>query len=168
LGLMVRVIFLVNRLKIETKYKKFGLVIIGLGLVLFILTGRVKTTFGSRVYYVQAMVALWKNPLGIGLANFGKISADSQYHLNYFSDFSEVVFSWPLEMMISMGWLGLIFVWWFIDQIRRVLREGREKNIIYQVMFLTLTVNLIFNLSYFVPSLLWLWFILLGVLDEAS
>ena len=168
LGLMVGVIFLVSRLKVEAKYKKLGLAIIGLGLVLFILTGRVKTTLGSRVYYVQAMVSLWKHPLGIGLANFGKISADSQYHLNYFSDFSEVVFSWPLEMMVSMGWFGLIFVYWFIEQIRRVLKENRERNIVYQVMFLTLTVNLIFNLSYFVPSLLWLWFVLLGVLDEDS
>ncbi len=163
LGLVVGVCYLLYRLEWGRKYKKIGGAVIGLGVALFVITGAFKTTLGARDHYVQAVVALWKHPLGVGLGNFGEISGSPSYHLKYFTDYSDVVFSWPLEMMVSMGWLGLIFIWWFIEQIELVISSNDKSLVMYQAMFLGLTVNLIFNLSYYVPSLLWLWFVLLGV-----
>ncbi len=129
----------------------------------FVFIGFDKSTLLSRQYFVQALAGLWHNPLGVGVGNFRHISGDSAMHWLGLSDFAIVVFNVVLEMMVSLGWLGLVFVWWLVKRVEEVWKMEGERGLVERTVFLVLTVNFMFAATYFQPSMFWLWMLSLGV-----
>ena len=166
LSLVAGIWLVQKRVNFRKKYPQFarGALIIIIGI--FIFMGLSKTTLLSRQQYFQSIVGLWKHPGGVGIGIFEVISKNPDYHLWGMSAFSTVTHNLPLEILAGMGWAGLIFIYWMIKQIKMVVKSKDKRILVYQAAFIALTVNFMFHLSYFAPSLLWLWFLLLGLISE--
>jgi len=133
-----------------------GLVLVFLGM------GINKTVLNSRHYYVQSLVGLKYYPWGVGVGNFNIISRDKRTHLWGLSSYATNVHSIVLEMMSGLGWLGLVFVFWLFQVFKAVWQE--KDNLVYRITWIVLTVDFLLFSGYLVPTMLWLWFMLLGLI----
>lgn len=149
-----------GRIKIRKWMEWLGLFLLIGG---FVYLGMNKRTLLSRQYFVQALAGLWHNPLGVGIGNFRHVSGDSAMHWLGLSDYAIVVFNVVLEMMVSLGWLGLVFVWWLVKRVEEVWKIEGQRGLVERVVFLVLMVNFMFAATYFQASMFWLWMISLGV-----
>jgi len=122
----------------------------------FLLTSINKSIFFSRPYFTQAISGLSKYPSGVGMGNFKLVS--SRFDVG---TFSSIVHNLVLEVMVGLGWIGVVFVVW----LGNVLWQGvvGAKNRIAYAVFLGLTVNFLFDSTYLIPSMVWLWFLSLGL-----
>lgn len=145
------------------KFRSFFYVLIFSALFLFLLFARSKTTFFDRVYYLQGIAGVIKHPLGVGVGNFGLMSQDPDNQLFGLSEYSSVAMNIVLEMFAGMGIFAFIFLLWIIKAVLSVLQNSAENSLIPRIVFLTLTVNFMFNFAYLIPTMLWLWFISLGL-----
>jgi len=145
------------------KYKKIFVTFIVLAVVLFLYVGSQKSILFSRPYYTQAVVGFIRNPQGVGVGNFGIISKDPASHILGLSDFSFVTHNIVLEILVGMGLLGVVFVVWLVKVLIELWRKKNQKALIYKALFLVLTVNFLFDTIYFIPTMLWLWFVTLGL-----
>jgi O-antigen ligase len=161
--LAVGVVFLFTKGNWHIDYKKIFAVFILLAAGLFILTGASKTTLLSRPYFVQALLGFVHNPWGVGIGNFGIISSDSANHIWGLSHFSSNAHNIVLEIMTGMGIFGLVFVAWLFKIIYDLWLKKFTQNLIYQAVFFALATNFFFHSTYFVPTMLWLWFMVLGL-----
>lgn len=108
-------------------------------------------------------MGLYHNPLGVGIGNFGLISTDPENWILGLSHSSIVVHNLVLEMIAGMGVLGVIFTIWFIKVVLKLWQSKDIQNLVYRAAFFALTANFFFHSTYFVPTMLWLWFIFLGI-----
>jgi len=145
------------------KFRKFFWLFIFLTAVLFLFGGVQKTTLFSRSYFVQAIAGFINNPLGVGVGNFGIISQDSANQLWGMTGFSSFTHNIVLEILTGMGILGVSFVIWLFVVVKDLLKKARPEGIVYQALFFTLGVNFLFDYTYFIPTMLWLWFMSLGL-----
>lgn len=139
-------------------YKKIGkirlpkgtpyLLILGV-VVIFVVIGSFKTTLFSRPYVLEGLTALTIDPLGIGVGNFGKISQESLFAHNII-----------LEIVVGMGAFSVIFLYWFAKTIFIALSS---KNILYTAIFFTILANFMFDTTYIIPTMFWLFFISAGI-----
>lgn len=141
------------------------LVVVG-GLILVLLfvgSGLQKSTLGARDYYIQTIAGWMHHPWGVGLGNFEKISEDSQNHWWGRDDYSSIVHNLPLEWVVGMGWLGLVgWVWlglmsWQMGQ----LTSGKSR--LWRGVYWAILINFMFDTTYFLPSMWWLWFVAMGL-----
>ncbi len=139
--------------------KLFMLVFVALS----IFAGAQKITLLSRPYFGQAIVGFTRNPLGVGMGNFGILSSDPANHLLGMSGFSSIAHNIVLEILTGMGVFGFAFLAWLIVILKEVWSNNKKKDIIYQAIFVSLGVNFLFDTTYFVPAMLWLWFTALGL-----
>lgn len=163
LTLIVGISYLLNNLPSNKKYLLSLSFLILLAVGLFLIYGRTKPTILSRGYYLQAIVGFLKYPLGVGIGNFGSISANQSTHIFGFREFSSVAINIILEMFAGIGIFAFIFLLWFLKALASVLENSDGERLITRVIFLTLTVNFMFDFTYFIPTMLWLWFISLGL-----
>ena len=145
------------------KYRQAFFLFIFLGVLLFLFFAKSKPTILGRVYYAQGVAGLVKHPYGVGVGNFTEISADPANHLLDLREFSSVAMNIILEMFTGIGVFALVFFIWFIKVLVSVLENSANKNLVAKVIFIALTVNFMFDFTYFVPTMLWLWFISLGL-----
>lgn len=145
------------------KYKKTFWTLIVLIAALFLLASSQKTLLFSRPYFVQAVAGIIDNPLGIGIGNFGIISRDSAYQFWEISSFSNMTHNIVLEILVGMGVFGLVFVFWLAQVTRDILRNTQIKNFASVLVFIVLGINFLFDYTYFIPTMLWLWFVSLGL-----
>ncbi len=162
-SLFMGVIFLYYKEPVFQKFKKVfvGLLILLSLIMLYI--GSSKGIFFEREYFIQAIVGIIKNPLGIGVGNFELISGDSKYSILGLSNFSSVTHNLILEILLGMGVFGLSFVVWFTKIAVDLLNKRSNKNILFQAVFVALTINFMFDFTYFIPTMLWFWFISLSL-----
>jgi hypothetical protein len=146
------------------KYKKFfGLLIVSLA-ALFLYTGTIKSTLLSRPYFVQGLIGFVRNPFGVGVGNFTAISGGSTTNqLLNMRGFSGLTHNIVLEFLVGMGVLGLIFVAWLTQVLESIWKNREQKNLLFQAIFITLSVNFFFDYTYTIPTMLWLWFMSLGL-----
>jgi len=130
---------------------------------LFVFAGAQKITLFSRPYFVQGIVGFVRNPLGIGMGNFIIVSSDSANHLWGMDAFSSIAHNIVLEILTGMGVFGFIFLAWLVIILKDVWHNNKTKDIIYQALFVTLGVNFLFDTTYFISTMLWLWFGSLGL-----
>lgn len=162
LAFFVGILFLVKG-KLFSK-RSFYHLALAFSLILFLLAGAVKTILFSRPYFVQAVMGVVHNPLGVGVGNFAEISADKANHIFGLSGFSTHAHNIVIEILAGMGILGLVFVYWLAKVLMIILKKRPGGDfLIYKALFLVLTVIFLFDLSYIIPSMLWLWFFLLGL-----
>jgi len=67
-----------------------------------------------------------------------------------------------LEFLSGIGVFAAFFYWWFYGVLKDMFSKIRMNE--YLLMFIALTVDFIFNPTYLVPVMLWVWGILLGIL----
>jgi hypothetical protein len=163
LSLAVGVFIIVRREGLWEKYRNILVLVMVLAAGLFIFTGLTKPTLLSRPYFVQGVVGLVRNPFGIGMGNFGIISIDPQNHLWGLSSYSSAALNIFMEVLSGIGMFGLVFIVWLIGVSNNLLRRDASQNAIYTALFFALTVNFFFDSTYFIPTMLWLWFVLLGL-----
>lgn len=162
-ALAVGLIYLFVKQNWLAKYKKalklFALVFVAL----FVFAGAQKITLLSRPFFVQGIVGFVQNPLGVGMGNFSIISLDSANHLWGMDTFSSIAHNIILEILTGMGVFGFAFLAWLVIMLKDIWHNNKKKDIIYQTLFITLGVNFLFDTTYYIPTMLWLWFMSLGL-----
>jgi hypothetical protein len=164
LALAIGSIFIFYKLKqrkIPPKYF-IGLVVLVTGLFLY--AAAFKTTLLSRPYFEQVIYGITKWPLGVGVGNFGTISLNPQSP--WWSGprpgiVSSAAHNIVLEMVAGQGVLSFIFVGWLVYVLIDILRKS--KQVLFSAVFLAITANFMFDTTYYIPTMLWLWFASLGV-----
>ena len=166
-GLIIGLYFLLNT-QITPKIRQLKFVLISAVLLIFMIFNSHKSLFLNRQYYIQGVWGLFKYPLGLGIGRFGVISADPQSHLFGLAGYSGVAFNILLEVLTGVGVFGVVFVAWFVSVIHKVLTVKDVNKSLFRAMFLGLAANFFFNITYFDPGVLWLWFMTLGLLSPKT
>lgn len=162
-ALAIGVTYLFIKKGLPGRFRRVFWTIIGLSALLFLSAGIFKTTLYSRAYFVQGAVGFVRNPLGVGMGNFDLISRDpaaNPWGMKFFSSLAHNVF---LEVLVGMGVLGLTFIYWFIKVARNLWKAKDKETLVYQAIFFALTANFFFDTTYVIPTMVWLWFMALGV-----
>jgi len=148
------------------RYKYIVTVLVILFLSLLFLVATQKSILFSRPYFIHSLVGLKYYPFGVGLGNFGFISIDPRTHILGLDQTSIYTHNIVLEMISGVGIFGLIFAYWLFKVCKDILSGSRflnNRNFVYQAIFLTLTVNFLFDYTYFNSTMSWLWFISLAL-----
>src|SRR3990167_10125662 len=129
---------------------------------LFLYSGLTRTTLFSRPYFLVGTLGLITSPFGVGLGNFGEISsrvrASFPWTANYITSFAHNIL---LEVSAGIGILGLVFITWLL-RVSNYLFENKE-NLLFKALFFALLTNFMFDTTYLIPSMVWLWFASLGL-----
>lgn len=145
------------------KYKTIFSLFITISIALFLIIGTQKTTLFTRQYYVQGLLGFIHNPQGVGVGNFDIISRNPENHILGLSHFSSVAHNIVLEMVTGLGILGFVFVYWLVKVMAQIWDDKNKKNLVYKAVFIALFVNFFFHSTYFIPTMLWMWFAVLGL-----
>jgi O-antigen ligase len=168
LALFLGAIYLFTKLDWLKKYNKAALLIILITTGFFIFAGAHKITLLSRPYFIQGIAGTIHNPLGVGVGNFKVISLDRANHYWEMSWFSSTAHNIILEMLVGMGVLGSVFIAWLVFVSKDIWANNGRKRILYQSLFVALGVNFLFGTTYFIPTMLWLWFGCLGLTQKKA
>ena len=167
LALGVGIFYLFNKLGLTKKFRKFYLLFLVLTAGLFLFAAFFKSTLLARPYFGQALWGLSKWPWGVGVGNFGIISADPQspwWSVPRVGIVTTSAHNIALEMVSGMGILGLVFVFWLVYVLVDILKNS--KKALFTAIFLAIGVNFMFDITYYIPTMLWLWFVSLGLAQE--
>lgn len=154
-------------------FSQYGLVkkhrswLIGIGALvvsMFLFVATQKSTILVRQFYIQSIAGLIHHPLGVGLGNFREISLNPVNQIWGLSDYSTNAHSIVFEIMSGMGWLGLVFLVWLVKTGKEVVSNRNREGLVYRAVWLGMLVNMLFFSSYFIPAMLWLWFLSLGLI----
>jgi len=162
-ALAVGIFYLFTRGKWLAKYRKVLWFFLGLALALSLFAGTTKTILFSRPYFVQAVLGFMRNPWGVGMGNFYIISSNPANQLLGMHGLSGFTHNLVLEFMVGMGFLGLIFVAWLTRVMLSLWQDKDPQNLPFQAIFITLGVNFLFDYTYIIPTMVWLWFMVLGL-----
>lgn len=164
LALGVGIFYLFNNLGWAKRFKKLYILFIVLAVSLFLYAANFKTTLFARPYFEQVVWGLNKWPLGVGVGNFDIISKDPQSpwwavpRSGVISSSAHNIF---LEMIAGLGLIGVIFIGWFGYVLLDLLKKPKG-NSLYIGLFLAISALFMFDTVYYIPSMLWLWFISLA------
>lgn len=161
-ALIAGILYLFSR-KGFSKHKKLVWFFIVSLIALFLYTGTIKSTLLSRPYFVQAIIGFLRHPLGVGVRNFAAISSDPANQLFGMKGFSILAHNIILEFMTGMGIFSLVFIVWLTKVIQGIWQNKSPKTLLFQALFITLGVNFLFDYTYIIPTMLWLWFMSLGL-----
>jgi hypothetical protein len=161
---LVFFILIEKHYKVNSKLLVTGGFIILLG---FLYAGTKKETLFNRPYYVQAVVAAVRHPLGYGMGNFIAASSDPSNNLGIFTGLSRNAHNLFLEILAGMGIFSLPFFIW----IYRTFKDIKNKinvNHLYLPSFIAIIVNFMFDPTYFVSTMFWYAFMLLGIIQSGE
>lgn len=137
-----------------------------LSVLSFLFLGLSKPTFLNRQYWVQGVVGWWRYPFGLGMGNFGELSGDVRNHVFGLSNYSSVAHNVLLEFLVGMGVLGLSFWWWFIKYVIEPFVVGKRKPFLVGGLVLALGINFLFDYTYFISPMWWMFMFLMGKFIE--
>jgi hypothetical protein len=161
LGIPMLIMFRQNG--IYKKYKKISIAVMVLLVVVTLFFAQRKSLLFSREYFIQGLAGLIHNPLGVGVGNFEEISSNTSNQIMGATSFSSVAHNLPLEFLTGLGIFGLVFLYFYvrvaIDSIRNYKTDP-----VSCLMFLSLSVNFLTHFTYAIPVMLWLWFLLMGLI----
>lgn len=131
---------------------------------LFLIGSFFKSTLFSRAhYFVQAAYGAFKYPFGVGVGNFELVSKDPQSHLFGLGNFSTMTHSIVLEFWVGMGIFAIVFVVWLI---KTILRLRNANNLLFFALWIAVLVNFLLDSTYIIPTMVWVWFCLLGLAEN--
>lgn len=159
ISLAAGIIFLINRLQTEGKLKIqkkhaniLAVAAIGIFSALLIYFGIRKPTLTARPYFMEAIMSIFKRPLGIGMGNFATVSPETN-----------IVHNIVLEVEAGMGVFSIIFIIWLYKVFVAVfVKRGGE--ILYNALALTIFTNFFFDSTYVIPGMLWIFFAVLALI----
>jgi hypothetical protein len=111
-----------------------------------------KSLLSSRPYFLEAITSFFTYPLGIGMGNFAKVSAETN-----------VVHNLILEVVSGMGIFSGIFIYWLYMTSKDLLNKAGA-NIIYMAILITVFANFLFDSTYVIPGVLWIFYIALALI----
>lgn len=149
LGVGVAYIFYTSADKKDLK--KYLFAILTICLVLFIYFGIYKTTLFARPYFLEAVIGLQKFPAGTGTGNFSKISVASSLTHNI-----------VLEIVSGMGVYSIVFIMWILKIFQLFIQK--KSNTLYTALILAISTNFMFDTTYTIPTMIWLWFASLALI----
>ncbi len=161
-ALIVGILYLFIR-KGLVKHKRLIWFFIALSTTLFLYAGTKKSTLLSRPYFIQAIAGFLHHPLGVGVRNFPAISSDPANQLFSMRGFSVLAHNIILEFMTGMGIIALVFIAWLTQIGQAVWQNKSSKTFLFQALFVALSINFLFDYTYIIPTMLWLWFMTLGL-----
>lgn len=124
---------------------------------LFLYMGLSKTTIFDRPYFMEAVQGLIKYPFGTGLGNFDKVSTLTNY-----------VHDLPLEIVSGMGIFSIIFIVWILGIIKRIFLNKKQINVEAAGMFLAIFISFLFDTTYTIPGMIWVWFAALALGNSSN
>jgi len=145
LTLLVGSLYIFYNSKVQNKLKPVLATILVISTFLFLYFGFYKTTLFSRPYYWESVVSLIHSPLGIGMGNFWQVSSETA-----------LTHDLILEVAVGMGIFSVVFIVWLIRIIKSIFKN--KGNILYKAVFIAIGTNFLFNTSYAVPAMVWIWF----------
>lgn len=131
--------------------KKIFALVLAATVIMFIFSSTFKTTLFSRPYIAEGINSFLVSPLGIGVGKFGDISKESALAHNII-----------LEILAGMGIFSFIFIYWLIKVFKFLKTQGI--SVLYSAVFLAIFANFFFDTTYTIPTMVWLWFITLGLI----
>ena len=157
--------FIFWKLNLFERYRNIFLVSVLTLITIFLITSFFKPTFETRIYFIQSILGLKMFPLGVGLGNFSFVSSSLGLPLWALSSYSAYVHNIALEMMAGLGILGLVFIYWLI-RVTKIVLGSSKYDILYGAIFICLLVNFLFDRTYLTPTMIWLWFMSLGLVQS--
>ena len=158
--------FIIFHKEISPRIKSALKKVVILSAAIFLMASLFKTTLYSRIYFLQGLGGIIKHPLGVGLGNFSIVSEEFARTFSAQPIFSSLAHNIFLEVLVGMGILGIIFLYWYYRVCTNILKNISSKAL-YGGIFFALSANFFFDTTYVIPSMLWLWFVNLG-LAQAS
>ncbi|OGM15244.1 hypothetical protein A2V56_04110 [Candidatus Woesebacteria bacterium RBG_19FT_COMBO_42_9] len=151
------------------KFKSIFLALLAITAGLFLYAGSLKSVLSSRPYFVQAIRGLSKYPFGVGVGNFSVISTDPQIAGEGAKHFSSLTHNLILEITTGLGIFGFVFIAWLIFIVKDLLssKRGGETGV-FEAIFFALLANFMFDYTYVIPTMLWLWFTMLGLAQAGN
>lgn len=122
-----------------------------------------KTLLFSRPYYLQTILGFFRNPLGVGVGNFAYISEPLEDIIPNYTNFSSFAHNLVLELISGMGMFSIFFILWFFLSLKMMVFNKSKNTLLVNAVFLTITANFMFDFTYFIPTMLWIWFATLGL-----
>ena len=160
MGILVSLyLFLINKNFSKETKKYFKLIVLFL-ILIFLIISAGKVTFFSRPYYIQAIISLFKNPLGVGMGNFKYISSNITT-FNFATSSAAKAHNIFFEVTSGLGILSISFIVFFVSAFREALKKKNYN--LPLLIFILITVNFSFDVTYAIPTMLWLWFSTLGI-----
>jgi hypothetical protein len=135
--------------------------VVSLFVVVFVAFSSQRPLLLSRPYYFQSVAALWRHPLGVGMGHFGKVSSEDYFYMTGMGSNSSLAHNLALEFVVGMGWLGLLFVGWWVRVVWKVVGSRGKDQVPIEAVWLALSVVFLFTTAYMIPSFVWIWFLLL-------
>ena len=160
LGLGIGLYYLFSAKYVFKKNSKISVLLISILVLSFLFMSNAKTTLFSRGYFVQGIVGLYRNPFGIGMGNFYKISTDSRNQIFGLKETSSVAHNIIIENTSGVGVFGFVFVFWLFSILMGLPRKKRN---LFAAVFIALTVNFMFDFTYIIPTMYLLWLSFLGL-----
>lgn len=161
---VVGLVLILFKNKIKFVNNKYLWALVGLiFFVIFLFASANKSIISSRPYFYQAIKGFVEHPLGVGLGNFYYISNDPMFRANDAVNFSFYTHNIVLEMLVSVGVLSVVFIYWLFESLKFTWQKFKKTGDIFALIFIVLTVNFMFDYTYFIPTMLWIWFGSLGL-----
>lgn len=145
------------------KFKRLLLLFTIFMALVFLYFGSQKSVLLSRPYYAQAVLGFIHSPQGVGVGNFGALSSNPENHILGLSGFSYFAHNLILEILTGLGILGFTFVYWLYKVFFDLMKMRNGPGVLYVALFLALFTNFLLDITYTIPTMLWLWFMLLGL-----
>lgn len=118
--------------------------------LLFIYFGFFKTTLFSRPYIYEGIKSFWIHPLGIGVGDFQKASPESSVAHNI-----------VLEVVTGMGIFSVAYLFWILYTAWYFVKS--KTNVLFTGIAITIFINFLFDTTYTIPAMIWLFFITLAL-----
>jgi len=169
LGILIPTYLLLHNQILSTTTKKYIQIFIYLVFGIFIFSSIGKTTIFARPYYIQGIFALVKKPFGVGMGNFRSFTNNVKFGLTFIPNSSAAkTHNIFLEIFSGIGIFGVSFILWLIVSLKKVIRNIEKVNFLYLLIFVAISVNFFFNVTYAIPTMLWIWFSILGIILSES
>jgi len=157
-------IYVLWQLKMKRKYKYIFASLIAVSILLFFYAGTQKNTLPAHGgYLLQGLAGAASNPFGIGVGNFRLLTQETGFALFGLEGVTASAHNIVLEIVAGMGILSLSFILWLVAVLIAFAKDKSKDGIVFRVVFVTLTVNFFFDYTYLIPTMIWLWFVSLGL-----
>lgn len=148
-------------------YKKIFYSIGTVLIAIFLYSAFFKTTLYSRLpYFAEAIFGFFKYPFGVGVGNFQIISQEFYNKVGGPAFLTSSPHDLVLEITSGIGFLTIFFVIWLTKVCYDVAKNSSAQSALFAALFFALLANFLFNVTYTIPTMLWLWFMSLGLAQE--
>ena len=162
LSSIVGILYIMSEINMSRFIKNISYLFILLMSAMFMLSSMGKGLISHRLFFLSGFIDAFKQPFGVGIGAFGVALQSDQVLLNTFQ-YSNIAHNLLLDVVVGLGILSFPFLYWFYKIIKNFLQNTNSATVIYKLFFLILSVNFMFNYTYVIPVILWLWFASLGL-----